>query len=547
MSLIVIKARVIEFLIVLTQLSYFVIQAHRDPDPYHDGFAYTQALASSVGKIPNRDFLALYGPLNPFVQGLWLRFTTDSLLSLRIFTSILLTAIGLLIYLGTKKFLGKRSALLISFVWAIGNPFTTTPTLPWPNILLTLFLITSIFLLRKAEEGKYLYLILAGISLTLSVLIRNVALISLVAITLAILLVRKNRLKNLINFYLGIILTASISLIIILKLDMWNEFYNQTIIYGFSLSHNDRPIRGLINFRVFLYGSMFFAIIYALLKLQLRKNNSYSSKIIYFIFSLGSIGLIVFSGAIQQSRNQNSSASLNMAVNAKLFLENLIFMPQYSIVFIAIVILIRKVLTQKEMNNQNLMPFILSVSSLSQLYPGAHPSRIWFVIPALAIGVAPEIGDLIRINKKDIIRLSDFLFISTLISLLIVFYMQSQLLRVNYQNSVLIGMQGKKEIVIPVDKTIASIEKFAKKGNIEFRCPDGIYSTSGRSYLSIDNQYVILIPPISHTQPNANQIFFCHAKKPYFDLFDSSEYKVIFENEAEFPYLNSFNLLIERK
>ena len=119
MSLIVIKARVIEFLIVLTQLSYFVIQAHRDPDPYHDGFAYTQALASSVGKIPNRDFLALYGPLNPFVQGLWLRFTTDSLLSLRIFTSILLTAIGLLIYLGTKKFLGKRSALLISFVWAI--------------------------------------------------------------------------------------------------------------------------------------------------------------------------------------------------------------------------------------------------------------------------------------------------------------------------------------------------------------------------------------------------------------------------------------------
>ena len=243
----------------------------------------------------------------------------------------------------------------------------------------------------------------------------------------------------------------------------------------------------------------------------------------------------------------NSSASLNMAVNAKLFLENLIFMPQYSIVFIAIVILIRKVLTQKEMNNQNLMPFVLSVSSLSQLYPGAHPSRIWFVIPALAIGVAPEIGNLIRIHKKDIIRLSDFLFTSTLISLLIVFYMQSQLLRVNYQNSVLIGMQGKKEIVIPVDKTIASIEKFAKKENIEFRCPDGIYSASGRSYLSIDNQYVILIPPISHTQPNANQIFFCHAKKPYFDLFDSSEYEVIFENEAEFPYSNTFNLLVEKK
>ena len=216
--------------------------------------------------------MAIYGPLNPFIQGLWLRFAENSLLSLRIFTSILLTVTGLLIYLGTKKYLGKLSALLISLVWAIGNPFTTTPTLPWPNILLTLLLIVSIFLLRKAEEEKYFYLFITGILLTLSIQIRNMAVISLVAVTFAILIVKKNRLRKLIHFYLGIMLMAFVSLIVILKLDMWHEFYNQTIVYGFSLSHNDRPIRGLINLRVVLYGTIFIIIIYTLLKLQLKNS-----------------------------------------------------------------------------------------------------------------------------------------------------------------------------------------------------------------------------------------------------------------------------------
>ena len=491
--------------------------------------------------------MAVYGPLNPFVQGLWLRFTENSLLSLRIFNSILLTVIGLLIYLGTKKFLGKLSALLISLVWAFGNPFTTTPTLPWPNVLLTLFLIVSIFLLRKAEEAKYFYLFITGIVLTLSIQIRVVAVISLVAVTFTILIVKKNRLRSLIYFYLGIMLMAFISLIVILKLDMWSEFYNQTIVYGFSLSHTDRPIRGLINLRVVLYGTIFIIIIYTLLKLQLKNSRSTSSRVLRIIILSGSFGLIIFSGTIQQSRNQNNSASLNMAANAKLFLENFIFMPQYFIVFIVILIVIRSIFKQREFNNSNFMPFVASVSSLSQLYPGAHPSRIWFVIPALVIGAAPEIENLIRVHKKNILKVTNFLFLSTFISLLIVFYIQSQLFRFNYQNSILIGMQGKKEIVIPVDKTFANIEKFAKKGKIEFRCLDGIYSVSGRSYLSVDNQYVILLPPITHTKSDANQIFYCHVEKPYSYLFDSNKYKVIFENEAEFPYSSFFNLLIEKK
>jgi len=524
-----------------------MIQAHRDPDPYHDGFAYAQALASSIGKVPNRDFLALYGPLNPFIQGLWLRFTADSLLSLRIFTSILLTVTGLLIYLGANKFLGKLPALLASLVWAIGNPFTTTPTLPWPNILLTLFLISSIFMLRKAEDGKYFYLFISGIVLTLSILIRNVAIVSLIVVTFTILVVKENRLKKLIYLFLGIMLTAFISLIVMLKLDMWNEFYNQTIVYGFSLSHNERPIRGLINLRIFLYGAINVTIIYIIMKLQLRNGKSAATKVLKIVILFGSLGLILLSGTMQLSRNQNTSASLNLVANSKLFLENLIFMPQYFIVFIAILILFKNTFIQKNIKNSSLMPFAVSISSLSQLYPGAHPSRIWFVIPALVIGAAPEMENLIRVHKKNILKVTNFLFISTLISLLIVFYMQSQLFRLNYQNSVLIGMQGKKEIVIPVDKTFANIEKFAKKEKIEFRCVDGIYSVSGRSYLSIGNQYVVLIPPINHIQPNANQIFYCHVKKPYSDLFDSNKYEVIFENEAEFPYLNSFNLLIEKK
>ena len=66
----------------LIQITYFLIQSKWDPDPHHDGYVYAQALAASEGMVPNRDFFAMYGPLNPFLQGIWLNITNHNLISL---------------------------------------------------------------------------------------------------------------------------------------------------------------------------------------------------------------------------------------------------------------------------------------------------------------------------------------------------------------------------------------------------------------------------------------------------------------------------------
>ena len=60
---------IISSLVFIAELGYFLIQSRWDPDPYHDGFVYVQALAANLGYIPNRDFMALYGPINPVIQG----------------------------------------------------------------------------------------------------------------------------------------------------------------------------------------------------------------------------------------------------------------------------------------------------------------------------------------------------------------------------------------------------------------------------------------------------------------------------------------------
>ena len=73
-----------------------VIFPRLDVDPYHDGFIYPMALLVSQGGVPNKDFFSMYGPMAPFVQGIWLDVFGPSLLNLRIHGAILIVTISIL-------------------------------------------------------------------------------------------------------------------------------------------------------------------------------------------------------------------------------------------------------------------------------------------------------------------------------------------------------------------------------------------------------------------------------------------------------------------
>ena len=90
----------------LAQFAYFGLFARLDPEPHHDGVMLAAAIGVSEGKIPNKDVFTQYGPLTPLLQGMWLRLTEPTLLSLRIFTSLLLAGCGLVLFLILKSRLG---------------------------------------------------------------------------------------------------------------------------------------------------------------------------------------------------------------------------------------------------------------------------------------------------------------------------------------------------------------------------------------------------------------------------------------------------------
>ena len=72
-----------------------VIFPRLDVDPYHDGFIYPMALLVSQGGVPNKDFFSIYGPMAPFVQGIWLDVFGPSLLNLRTHGAILIVIISI--------------------------------------------------------------------------------------------------------------------------------------------------------------------------------------------------------------------------------------------------------------------------------------------------------------------------------------------------------------------------------------------------------------------------------------------------------------------
>lgn len=538
---------IIAALVFIIELAYFLIQSRWDPDPYHDGFVYAQALAANLGYIPNRDFMALYGPINPVIQGAWLHLIGPSLYHLRIFTALTLAITGCLIYLGTHKYYGRYFAISISLLWVLGNPFVHNPTLPWPNILLNLILIAGILISRKNKfSSKLTPINLVSISFlfTLDILIRNYALMALVMTFLAVIINSTDKIKSLGYFFAGASLALGLSALAIIKLRMWNDFYKQTVEYALHLGADDRPLRGLINFRIIMFGLLFICILIFLknLKNAAKSLKNRVFKIIIISILWVSIG---YSGILQQDRNWNKSLSKNFFHDLHLLIENLIYMPLYFIVFFVLVFYLLKVVKIKEFDNFSaFFQISIAVSSVFQLVPSPHIAKIWFIIPVIVIGLAPVLSESLP-KKLEYLNLArKYIIIPIIVTFLFIFYNQANIYRVDFKNNILAGMQADPKLVEVLDSTLGNIEKFVINKNVEFQCVDGIYSVAGNQYLSTTNQYVINIPEFKEISPDTKQIFLCGVTKPFSDFYDVTRYRVLFVNQGD--ETKEYNILIEK-
>ena len=185
------KLRSLLYLISLffVQFSYLAYIHSFEVDPHHDGIMFTAAVASHEGAVPNRDFFAQYGPIAPLLQGLWFDLTEPTLLSLKIFTSLVLSLIGCIIFLGLKTVLPPISSTLISLLWVITGPWG----LPWSSIISTLITLSCMLLIRHAfstrkELHQVWSLALVGVLLAIGCFTRIHTILIFAAIFLVILL-----------------------------------------------------------------------------------------------------------------------------------------------------------------------------------------------------------------------------------------------------------------------------------------------------------------------------------------------------------------------
>lgn len=529
----------------LIQITYFLIQSKWDPDPHHDGYVYAQALAASEGMVPNRDFFAMYGPLNPFLQGIWLNITNHNLISLRYFASLLLALTGVAIFVGTKNEIGRKYSFLLSLSWAIGNPLIHSPSLPWPNIILTLLLVSSI-IIAKSDFKKFKYtFIYIGIILSLSILIRNYAIFSVLILFVTMYYWPSKNVKALRHLTYGSLITLIFVLVVFMKFKMTKSFVDQTIVYGFLKGHDSRDLRGLFNIRILAFGIIFmaFLLIYQKIINSIRDSRKEIVKISLFILITLTFA---YSGHLQNNRNWNKGFSKNLIADCRLIMENLINLPLYVIPFIFIFVSISILqLRKKSEDSIDLAAYAIALSSIFQLFPSPHISKIWHIIPILLVGLAPYFNLYFGQNINFLRTAINYIIIPILISLLLVFYNQASVIRIPFKNDVLTGILGKPDQVESIDSTMILLKTKGKARDIEFRCVDGLFATSGNKYLAVDPYYVIAIPPFAHEHFSASQIFFCHVSKPYNQIFDSSQYNIIFETKS--TYSNEFNLLIEKK
>ena len=539
---------IISSLVFIAELGYFLIQSRWDPDPYHDGFVYVQALAANLGYIPNRDFMALYGPINPVIQGAWLHLIGPSLYHLRIFTALILAITGCLIYLGTQKYYGRYFAISISLLWAIGNPFVHNPTLPWPNILLNLILISGILISRKNKFSSKLTpinLALVAFLFTLDMFIRNYALMALVMTFLAVIINSTDKIKSLGYFFAGASLAGFLSMLVITKLRMWNDFYKQTVEYALHLGADDRPLRGLINFRIIMFGLLFIFILMLFKNLKNAGAKSLKNRVLKIFMILILWISIGYSGILQQNRNWNQSLSKKFSHNLHLLIENLIYMPLYFIVFFVLLLYLLKIKNiNKSENFSSFFQISIAVSSIFQLVPSPHIAKIWFIIPVIVIGLAPVFSEILPNNLEYLNLARKYIIIPIIITFLFIFYKQANIHRVDFKNNILAGMQADPKLVEVLDSTLGNIEKYVINNDVEFKCVDGIYSVASNKYLSNTNQYVINIPEFKHKSPDTKQIFFCGATKPFSDYYEATKYRVLFVNPGDEK--NQYNFLIEK-
>ena len=514
-----------------------IIFPRLDVDLYHDGFIYPMALLVSQGGVPNKDFFSIYGPMAPFVQGVWLDIFGPSLLNLRIHGAILIVIISILLIFLSRKFLGNVCAGLISTIWLVGNPLIVHPSLPWVDLYTTLILLLGIIYVGKVFSNDAFRLInffILGNILALGVLVKIN--FSIPLLVLFFLVTIYFGLKKGLALAQGVIVILTMFIGLMYFIGSLKGYIEQGIIFPFSMHNEGRSLRGIFNIKILIFGSGSLLILYILSRYSLSKKLTrhnilgisvtltLSAFLIAIYFREIGVPFVAFAGDISKDLTN--------------FLKNSPYWLLFGSIFLAVtsigLVFIRR--RKEELDPQSVLTAIIGFSSIFQLYPNPEPGHIWFIFPVAII--AAMVWGPSLMNERSLGYLSKLALIPTCAALITVNFSFISIDREEHTVEPLIGMLSQRGRSSVIDSTISQLEKLITKETVQYNCPLGIYSVAGNNYRGSDYQYVDIIPKFNRTKTISDLIFACDLNQDELEILEK-QVRILLLTEGPSPYGNN--------
>lgn len=547
--------RYLRALIVATILIIVVYEAllenTNELDALHHGLIFPAALAVRYGLLPNLDAFAQYGPINPILQGNWLKIVGVRVFDMQLFTILVAILLALLIYVISRNYISHLTAGLIALGWFMTGP----QGLPWASLPANLMILTSAYILvrkpKNSTTGKSTTAqdSIAGMLLSLGVFARVQT--ALVALVVLIVLIKLDR-NRAFRFALGGIL-GLISFVAYLQANnAFIPFINECIIWASKTLGlaEVQPISISYIFEVswFIWTALFLVSVVYLLSLIDQKSTG-SDKYKRYIVA-GLISLYVFFGIVSNfSLTELRLTFKPLLLNPEYFLITasrkilftLDFAPITIFVVLGLYLLISKYRAKEHLRDSSKLALAFGFACLSQVFPISDSYHMWFLSPILISCLAilstefPTFGWQRNLNIYLIILM---------IGLQVQTFIDLNKDRYSFQNYTLSGMKSSLTSAPQLDETMNQLDKVVKPGTTRFNCPQGIYSAANGRYNSVDSNFVNWSSKSGTNAKSSKYLFICGATARVVERYLQENWTLVFKVSSGVTG-ESFNVLFE--
>jgi hypothetical protein len=521
-------------------------------DSLHHGLIFPAAIAVRHGLFPNLDAFAQYGPINPILQGNWLKVVGARVFDMQLFTLLIAILLGLLIFFICRYYIGNLTSGLIALAWFMTGP----QGLPWASLPANLLILTSAAIViwnTNATPRKSIGTgadLIAGVLLALGTFTRIQTIIVVGLVFLALISINRRRalffaMGSAIGLFsfIGYLHTNNALIPYINECIIWtSKTLGLAEVQPISISY-------LFELSWFLWTALFFGGVIALLNMIDVKPVKYKNAKRYFVFLLtlifiifGYISNLSFEELLLRVERPLLNPEYLLLTLSRKILFTMDFAPLLIFVGLGLFLLISRYRSRTKLKDDSKLALAFGAACLSQTFPISDSYHMWFLGPILISCIIIFKGDSIEFNWK---RNLNIFLITLMVGLQVQSVIDLQKTRYSFTNYTLSGMKSSLTSAPDLDKTMNQLETLIGPGSTRFICPDGIYSAVNGDYNSVDSNFVNWSSKSGTNLTNYEFIFLCRTTSQIIEDYEQKNWDLVFKIPFG-PGTESFNVLLRK-